>query len=222
MSVLVGLAGKIIIIMPQVIIITILTAVIQLLISIFFKPRTIEKLSGKKVFLFGPPKSGKTTFFNWLENKPTYSYNQSGEIVYKEYFDKEHNIKYSFGDMGGADGFLLNRLVTLYKEHDLILMFFNYSQYICDDEYRAKVQARFEVLDTLNKTEGEKPVLLIGSHYDKLTDDQKKGVGSPLADESKSYFIFLGRLKLVLCNLTEKMEALSVLKEISQMMEETK
>lgn len=209
--------------MPQVIIpslIAMLAAIIGTVISFRInRKKTRQTLAGKKVMLFGPLKSGKTTFFNWLiKDQPTEEYHQSGSGDYEEITDKEKQTKYTFCDMGGGPGLLNGGVMEQkYKENDIILMFFNYALYISDNKYKVDVEARFDVLAFLHK-QNPKPVLLIGSHWDALDDFQQQNVKScgvvSLVDSSKEYYRFLGGLKLILANLKEKKEVMRIWTEI--------
>ena len=92
--------------MPQ-ILIPILS--IFALIFAFKKLRknTRETLAGKKVMLFGPPMSGKTTFLNWLvKDELLVKYTATGSGEYKEVLDKDKKTIYTLCDMGGSPGFL--------------------------------------------------------------------------------------------------------------------
>ena len=95
-------------------------------------------------------------------------------------------------------------------ENDIILMFFNYAKYITDNEYKTDVEARFDALYGFNK-KCSKQVLLIGSHSDQLESYQKNSCGIvSLVDSSKEYYQFLGGLKLILANLTDKKEVMGI------------
>ena len=209
--------------MPPVIIpslITVLAAIVGTVISFRInRKKTRRTLAGKKVMLFGPPESGKTTFFNWLiKDQATEEHHESGSGDYEEITDKEKQTIYTFCDMGGAPGFLNGGMMEQkYKESDIILMFFNYAQYISDNNYKDDVEARFDALAFLHK-QNQKPVLLIGSHWDELNDSQQQNVKScgvvSLVDSSKEYYRFLGGLKLILANLKEKNEVMRIWTEI--------
>lgn len=197
--------------MPQ-ILIPILS--IFALIFAFKKLRknTRETLAGKKVMLFGPPMSGKTTFLNWLvKDELMEEYIATGSGEFKEVLDKDKETTYTLCDMGGGPGFLTGGVMEKrYMENDIILMFFNYAKYISDNEYKADVEARFDALYGFYK-KVSKQVLLIGSHSDQLESCQKKNSGiMPLVDSSKEYYQFLGGLKLILANLTDKKEVMGI------------
>ena len=209
--------------MPQVIIpslIVALAAIIGTLIRFKInRKKTRQTLAGKKVMLFGPPESGKTTFFNWLiKDQPTEEYHQSGSGDYDEITDKEKQTIYTFCDMGGAPGLLTGGVMEQkYIENDIILMFFDYARYISDNNYKVDVEARFDALAFLHK-QNQKPVLLIGSHWDELNDSQQQNVKSSgvvsLVDSSKEYYRFLGGLKLILANLKKKEGVMRIWAEI--------
>ena len=221
MSVLVGLAGKIIIIMPHVIIIT---KVIELLISIFLEPRTKKKLSGKKVMMFGPPKSGKSTFKDWLMDgkpKPKGEYHQNAASEeHRHFHDEKNNIDYEILDRGGAPEFLVGVGQSLYESHDVILMFFNVEKYISDDTYKAEVNALFDMLATLYK-KNKKSILIIGSYKDELSKQQRQFSSNliNLIDSSKEYFQFLCSQSYVLVDMYDKKDVARILKEMKQVIE---
>lgn len=186
------------------------------------RKKTRKTFAGKKVMLFGPPLSGKTTFINWLiKDHPTTDYHASGSSDFKTLKDEENQTIYTFCDMGGGHGFLNGGVMEQkYKENDIILMFFNYAQYISDNAYKTDIEARFDALAFLHKQE-QKPVLLIGSHWDKLNNSQQQDVKTggivQLVDSSKDYYHFLGGLKLILANLTEKKDVMRIFAEIKNL-----
>lgn len=186
------------------------------------RKNTRKTLAGKKVMLFGPPLSGKTTFINWLiKDYHTKDYHASGSGDFKTLKDEENQTIYTFCDMGGGHGLLNGGVMEeKYKENDIILMFFDYAQYISDNAYKTDVEARFDALAFLHKQE-QKPVLLIGSHWDELDNSQQQNVKTggivQLVDSSKDYYRFLGGLKLILANLTEKKEVMRIFAEIKNL-----
>ena len=209
--------------MPQVIIPSLIVALLAIMGTLIGfrinRKKTRQTLAGKKVMLFGPPLSGKTTFINWLiKGQPTEEYYAGGSGDFETLKDEENQTIYTFCDMGGGHGFLTGGVMEQkYKENDIILMFFNYAQYISDNAYKTDVEARFDALAFLHKQE-QKPVLLIGSHWDVLNDSQQQNVKScgvvSLVDSSKEYYRFLGGLKLILANLQEKKEVMRIWTEI--------
>ena len=187
-----------------------------------YRKKTRKKLTGKKVMLFGPSMSGKTTFLNWLiKDKPTEEHIATGSGNYEEITDGENKTIYTLCDMGGSPGFLIGGVMEKkYKENDFILMFFNCAKFISDNAYKADVEARFDALAVLHK-QNPKPVLLIGSHWDKLDDFQKKSIKScgfePFVDSSKEYSRFLRGQKLIFDNLTNKKDVIGIWKELSNL-----
>lgn len=193
---------------------------IGLLIDTFKK----KELSGKKVMMFGPSKSGKTTFKDWLMDgkpKPKGEYHQSGASeVHRRFHDNEHNIDYDILDRGGHPEFLVGVGQSLYENHDVILMFFNVEKYISNGNYKTEVNALFDMLATLYK-KNKKPILLIGSFKDKLSEQQRQFSSNliNLIDSSKEYFQFLCSQSYVLVDMYDKKDVARILKEMKQVIE---
>lgn len=105
--------------------------------------------------MFGPPKSGKTTFKDWLMDgkpKPKGEYHQSGASEeHRHFHDEENNIDYDILDRAGNPELLVGTGQSSYESHDVILMFFNVEKYISDDKYKTEVNALFDMLATLYK-----------------------------------------------------------------------
>lgn len=205
--------------------VVIIPPIIAIAIIVFqmFRKKTTKTLSGKKVMMFGPPESGKTTFKDWLiDGKPKESYIQTGIIdEYAHYHDEENGIDYDIKDQGGSPEFLVGVGQSLYDSHDIILLFFNVAKYITDNVYTAEVNAHFDNLSTLYK-KNKKPILIIGSYKDLLTKEQIQQFKSNLVnlvDPSKEYFQFLCGQKFVLADMFSKSDVMQILKEIKKLVE---
>lgn len=186
-----------------------------------------EYFKNKKVMMFGPPQSGKTTFYHWLKNgELSVKYEQTnfeGERFH--YKDNENNIEYIITDMGGVEEFLIGgEGEKLYKDNSIVLFFFNAAKYfpdysntkmLTDGSYISNVNARFEALSRWYKEE-EKPILMIGTHIDEMTKTQRQNGESlvNVMDKTKDYYQFVCRHKFVLVNLTEKAGFSTVSKHI--------
>ena len=210
--------------MPQVIIPWVIGGLAAIISFAIALRKTKKQLEGKKVMLFGPQESGKTTFVNWLtKDEQTTEHVATGTGDSHLYHDGENNTDYEFFDMGGAKEFLVGGVMQKkYEENDLILMFFDVNRYTSDkknEAYRSDVNARFEALARLFKSK-QKPILFIGSHSDKLDKDKQKSFQYNLVnlvDPGKDYYSFLCGQKFLLVNLTSKKDVKVIFKEITQL-----
>ena len=210
--------------MPQVIIPWVIGGLVAFISFVIALLKTKKKLKGKKVMLFGPQESGKTTFVNWLikeEQTTEHIATATGES--HSYHDSENNTDYEFFDMGGAKEFLIGGVMQKkYEENDFIFMFFDVKRYTSDKKngaYRSDVNARFEALARLFKSK-QKPILFIGSHSDKLDKDKQKSFRynlQNLVESSKDYYSFLCGQKFLLANLTSKNDVKVILNEITKL-----
>ena len=197
---------------------SIIKKIIRIILAVLFGTR-IKKLSGKKVMMFGPPMSGKTTFKDWLiDGKPKDEYHQTGiEEGYNHFHDDENCIDFDILDRGGHPEFLTGVGQSLYESHDVILLFFNVSKYIADNEYKNYVNALFDNLATLFKN-NSKPILIIGSYKDMLTQNRLQDVSLVnLVDSSKWYYQFLCGRKFIPVNTKDKNDIVKILKEMKKL-----
>lgn len=187
----------------------------------FIKRKTKKKFEGKKIMLFGPPQSGKTTFVNWLTQKTlTKEYVATGTGDYHSYHDDDYNVNYDFFDMGGSSALLKGgEFENKYKDNDIILVFFNSSYYLHNtDNYQKRVNTLFDSLFVL---EGEKkPTLFVGTFRDKLSETEQKQFGENLVkiiDENKPYYRFVCNQKFFLVDMRERSMVSKILEEINKL-----
>lgn len=152
------------------------------------KPLYKHFFDKKKSILIGLPGAGKSTFLRHLV-KDGVPEGPSGSL--KEYKVDTAQFKIAT-DFSGADAFQ-KKLDKTIQGYNYILIFFDVSQYIENNNYRIDSNAR---MDFIHRHSGKSTkILLVGTHIDEAPNNYKTQVESSLV--GKSYAELLNRIVYV-------------------------
>lgn len=202
--------------MNPLIIIVPIAVIIGSLVYYSYRTKVLKSLYGKKIMLFGPSQSGKTTLFNWMVyNRSTIDYiktiDEETKTAKKEPFtDKITKITYT--DLGGEDTYLVQNGESFYLKNDIVIFIFDAKKYLNMETYRKDTNIRLSFFPDMEK-KAIKPILLIASHKDLLSKDEIDGFASFFKKETEKYSLSTPPI-LILCNLTEKSDIGFVFKNI--------
>ena len=152
-------------------------------------------VDGKSIGVLGMPESGKTQFYMTLKNEKYTQGEATGMDEYPQFDFVIHGkkIKVKSGkDIGGGEMYIQSYYEDFIKEKDIIVFVFDIKRYLEDSKYARDVRSRLEFVwrKLLEKTgimdyvraffEIKRRYILLASHGDQLTAEQKKNVKSIL------------------------------------------
>lgn len=118
-----------------------------------------EFFSNKSILLTGPKSSGKTTFLrHFIDIKEGATSSHQEYVVNGTHFKKAK-------DMAGDSAWLNEKFDKEIKGYDYVLLFFDVSEYVKDEEYRDDSNARIQMIHNICKNTNQK-LLLVGTHID--------------------------------------------------------
>ncbi len=138
----------------------------------------IDFLSGKKTLITGPISSGKTTFVQHISKDEIPDGPSGAPRSYKV----EDAMLDEVTDFSGDTSWLKSKFNEYIKAHDYILFFFDTSEYIKDELYRADANARIDMIH--RNVNSSQKVLIVGTHIDKLSGNYKADIERLFAGKS--------------------------------------
>lgn len=159
----------------------------KFLSRITFTPLESRELTPKIISLgvLGMLKAGKTQFYNSLKEVNYDEYRASNVEKYQEFvFETENKLIFieSGYDIGGNEIYIKEHYEDIINEKDVIVFIFDVKQYLEKLEYSQNVRDRLnfilkkmdeKYLKIESKNVKYKKFLLIGSHYDQLSEEQR-------------------------------------------------